>query len=444
MSDSRQPGLRLSPALNSLNSRRRRHFRCSDGGGGFNVPLVVVAVVILAAACRNSCGCGMVPSCTALAPAAASAPPASAPPKTLFRHCDNHVSWWQMLQKGQRKQGPLCVLFQALPTATTDPLYQNTESTVNDDDDNDDDLIITHPPSLAVHATSLPPVLAAAAAAAAAAAPPTRIPFRGAVSMSVNELAWHLGGLGRAKLVWDCYRIGVDPLMDKTDDDDALSRTSTIASLLPSSRRTQRLGVDALDRLATLYADYSGGTRRRRRPDNQVPNVLLPPPAHTDGILASQEQPQPQQPQQPRPCGMEGGVAVVSHVVQSTDGTTKLLLTLWDGTAVETVLIPNYHTRRTTVCVSSQVGCRQACTFCATGRMGRVRSLSADEILAQYYFALQTVRRSKNVVLNDKDDGDNNTILWSGLRQELPPITNVGTFVAQGLLFSHSFLWDLF
>jgi hypothetical protein len=269
--------------------------------------------------------------------------------------------------------------------------------------------------------------------------PPTRIPFRGAVSMSLNELAWHLGGLGRAKLVWDCYRIGVDPL-PVVDHAQQLAQKNEITMLLPSSRRTQRLGVDALDRLATLYADYSNGNSRR---PEKVPNVLLPPP--DSGILASQEQHQHQHPpQQPRPCGMEGGVAVVSHVVQSTDGTTKLLLTLWDGTAVETVLIPNYHTRRTTVCVSSQVGCRQACTFCATGRMGRVRSLSADEILAQYYFALQTVRRSKNVVLNDKDDDDNNTILWSGLRQELPPITNVGTFVAQGLLYSHSFLWDLF
>jgi hypothetical protein len=275
-----------------------------------------------------------------------------------------------------------------------------------------------------------------------------RVPFRGALSMSLSELASHLGGLGRAKLVWDMYRIGVDPLAQRQqrqrqrlDDDHAQPQHNSnhvqellLQSLLPSSRRTQRLGADALDRLASLYTDYNYSNGTSSRPDNRV-DVLVPPLAHCDGILLDVAQ--EQQRQQQRPYGIEGGVATVSHVVQSTDGTTKLLLTLWDGTAVETVLIPNDHTRRTTVCVSSQVGCRQACTFCATGRMGKVRSLSADEILAQYYFALQTVRRSKHVVVlhndtidDDDDDNDNvDAVKWSGLQQELPPITNVGTFV---------------
>lgn len=69
------------------------------------------------------------------------------------------------------------------------------------------------------------------------------------------------------------------------------------------------------------------------------------------------------------------------EAARSTDGTRKLLCTLHDGRAVEAVLIPNPD--RTTLCISSQVGCRRGCTFCLTGTMGLVRHLDADEIVAQ-------------------------------------------------------------
>lgn len=65
----------------------------------------------------------------------------------------------------------------------------------------------------------------------------------------------------------------------------------------------------------------------------------------------------------------------------SSDGTQKFLLRLADGHAIETVLIP--EARRVTVCVSSQVGCKFACTFCASGRAGFVRNLTAGEIVNQ-------------------------------------------------------------
>lgn len=48
---------------------------------------------------------------------------------------------------------------------------------------------------------------------------------------------------------------------------------------------------------------------------------------------------------------------------------------------------------RSTVCVSSQVGCAKACQFCMTGKMGLVRNLTAGEILAQVFYARQAVRR---------------------------------------------------
>ena len=65
----------------------------------------------------------------------------------------------------------------------------------------------------------------------------------------------------------------------------------------------------------------------------------------------------------------------------SKDGTEKYLWDLGDGEAVESVLIP--EGKRRTLCISSQVGCALGCVFCATGRMGFRRNLSAAEIVAQ-------------------------------------------------------------
>jgi 23S rRNA (adenine2503-C2)-methyltransferase len=65
----------------------------------------------------------------------------------------------------------------------------------------------------------------------------------------------------------------------------------------------------------------------------------------------------------------------------SRDGTEKFLWTLGDGEAIESVLIP--EGKRRTLCISSQAGCALGCVFCATGRMGFRRNLSAAEIACQ-------------------------------------------------------------
>jgi 23S rRNA (adenine2503-C2)-methyltransferase len=72
----------------------------------------------------------------------------------------------------------------------------------------------------------------------------------------------------------------------------------------------------------------------------------------------------------------------------SKDGTRKRLLRLYDGQEIETVAIPATSpegAHRLSVCVSTQAGCAMACTFCATGRMGLARNLSAGEIVDQVY-----------------------------------------------------------
>jgi len=71
---------------------------------------------------------------------------------------------------------------------------------------------------------------------------------------------------------------------------------------------------------------------------------------------------------------------------QTEDGVMKYTSRLSDGHYIESVIIPMlYHH---TLCISSQVGCRMGCTFCQTGRMGFIRHLTAEEIVAQVYSAI--------------------------------------------------------
>ena len=87
---------------------------------------------------------------------------------------------------------------------------------------------------------------------------------------------------------------------------------------------------------------------------------------------------------------------------RAEDGTTKLLLGLADGNSVETVVIPagsaggGDSRPRLTQCVSSQVGCAMGCAFCASGSRGLVRSLAADEIIAEVMAAQHLFATSEN------------------------------------------------
>ena len=72
---------------------------------------------------------------------------------------------------------------------------------------------------------------------------------------------------------------------------------------------------------------------------------------------------------------------VVGVARSKVDGTEKLLLGFDDGEQVEVVILRDGS--RTTACVSTQVGCRYACTFCATGQMGFSRNLTASEIVEE-------------------------------------------------------------
>jgi len=88
----------------------------------------------------------------------------------------------------------------------------------------------------------------------------------------------------------------------------------------------------------------------------------------------------------------------VATVERSSDGTLKAALTTHDGAVLEAVAIPEED--RTTLCVSTQIGCPLACSFCATGTLGLDRNLSAAEIVDQLCRMRELLgeRRITNVV----------------------------------------------
>lgn len=89
-------------------------------------------------------------------------------------------------------------------------------------------------------------------------------------------------------------------------------------------------------------------------------------------------------------------------VESSSDGTRKFLFGLEDGHTIESVLIPDED--RLTLCISSQVGCRQACRFCLTAKGGFTRNLRFFEIVDQVLEVVRVLRKEQqrgitNIVL---------------------------------------------
>ena len=85
-------------------------------------------------------------------------------------------------------------------------------------------------------------------------------------------------------------------------------------------------------------------------------------------------------------------------LVSALDGTVKYLFGLADGNCVESVVMRYHHGN--TICISSQVGCRMGCKFCASTIGGRVRDLTAGELLGQVIAAQKdTGERISNVVM---------------------------------------------
>ncbi|MBO5971008.1 MAG: 23S rRNA (adenine(2503)-C(2))-methyltransferase RlmN [Clostridia bacterium] len=89
---------------------------------------------------------------------------------------------------------------------------------------------------------------------------------------------------------------------------------------------------------------------------------------------------------------------IEQKLVSQVDGTVKYLFRLHDGECIESVVMRYNHGN--TICVSSQVGCRMGCAFCASTIGGKVRDLTAGEILGQVIVASADMgERISNIVL---------------------------------------------
>lgn len=92
------------------------------------------------------------------------------------------------------------------------------------------------------------------------------------------------------------------------------------------------------------------------------------------------------------------GVQIAKKQVSRVGDTAKYLFLLEDGNVVESVWMKYHHGN--SVCISSQVGCRMGCTFCASTLKGLERNLSAGEMLSQIYeIQRETGERVSNVIV---------------------------------------------
>lgn len=128
--------------------------------------------------------------------------------------------------------------------------------------------------------------------------------------------------------------------------------------------RLRQLGAGPLHewRVLRLWAMALPQDSGKRRPEDFLPaRVRAGLPALTDEL---------------------GALARLHSQHPAADGSARLLVTLSDGQAVESVLLP-----RDGVCVSTQLGCAVGCVFCMTGRSGLLRQLGSAEIVAQVVLA---------------------------------------------------------
>jgi 23S rRNA (adenine2503-C2)-methyltransferase len=91
-------------------------------------------------------------------------------------------------------------------------------------------------------------------------------------------------------------------------------------------------------------------------------------------------------------------LVILKKLVSKIDNTTKYLFRLEDGNCIESVVM--YYNHGISICISSQVGCRMGCRFCASTIGGKVRNLTSAEILNQVIFAEKDLgKRISNIVM---------------------------------------------
>ena len=105
---------------------------------------------------------------------------------------------------------------------------------------------------------------------------------------------------------------------------------------------------------------------------------------------------------------------LLKSFVSNIDDTKKYLFELKDGNIIEAVYM-DYHDRKT-ICISSQVGCRMGCTFCASTKRGLERNLTASEIIEEVYEL-------------ERLNADINNIVIMGIGEPLDNFNNISKFI---------------
>lgn len=120
----------------------------------------------------------------------------------------------------------------------------------------------------------------------------------------------------------------------------------------------------------------------------------------------------------------------------SNDGTRKWLIGTDAANSIETVFIPEDD--RGTLCISSQIGCALACTFCSTGAQGFNRNLSVSEIIGQLAIANQSIRQEAGYDLLPASERIISNVVMMGMGEPLSNYDNVVTAM-QIMLDDHGY-----
>lgn len=113
-------------------------------------------------------------------------------------------------------------------------------------------------------------------------------------------------------------------------------------------------------------------------------------------------------------CDFDCNLFPIKSTLHSEDESTKLLLETNKNQLIETVILR--YSNRTSLCVSSQVGCRLACSFCQTGKLGFFRHLATKEIMAQFVLANKILKSEGRKVTH---------VVFMGMGEPLDNFDNV-------------------
>ncbi|MDR0930283.1 MAG: 23S rRNA (adenine(2503)-C(2))-methyltransferase RlmN [Clostridiales bacterium] len=114
---------------------------------------------------------------------------------------------------------------------------------------------------------------------------------------------------------------------------------------------------------------------------------------------------------------------IITKLASKTDGTIKYLIGLNDGNCVESVFMRYAHGN--SVCISTQVGCNMGCSFCASGKNGKVRNLTAAEMLLQ----ISLIEQDNAHLLDENHTRVISNIVLMGIGEPLDNYENVLNFL---------------